>query len=79
MFTRNHRTYLSNPPEASQYVGNVPKGGVGPGVHKQKKGQREKKQTFKEEYFTPFSPELVKSRFPNHDKNVIANTTNLIG
>ena len=79
MFHRNHRTYLSNPPEVATYTGNKPKGGYGPGQHKFPTGQRDKKIDFKSDNFKMFSPDLVKQRFPNHNKTVVDASTNLIG
>jgi len=73
MFSRNTRTYLTTPPQATKYAGNRPKGGQNGGVTP--RGE-EKKDILKEADFSNLPRDFVKNRFPNHmkDESLILNS-----
>jgi hypothetical protein len=63
MFSRNGRTYLTNPPEATKYTGNKAKGGY---QSKKMPAGESKHDILKEADFSSLPIDIIKNRFPNH-------------
>ena len=81
MFSRNTRTYLTSPPQATKYSGNLKSGGQNGG--RMPKGQ-DKQDFGRQVNFKNIDKGMVSERFPNHKReggsdNVVTESAKGIG
>lgn len=71
MFSRNGRTYITQPPEVTKYTGNKKNGGMNGGTipHGMSKHDR-----LKQSDFSTLPIDIIKNRFPNHQGAMITTT-----